>query len=456
MTILVFAVLWIVTAGIIFLINYMNWHNITQMSETALETLVSNSGKRPSMGEEGPGGEGHAPEDPLNGLRGEDPPGASDRPKIQESSDTEHASETGMISEGHVPSDLPRRKTSPGQPVDVKDALASLSNYYVVHLSAEDEIREWSSDRSDLYTDEQVAEFTQMVLENGKEKGRIGSQFYRIANISGSKLLVVLDERLDVGGAGRVLRMTALIASAACILLCIAAWFLIRMMVRPVQEAFDRQRRFVGDASHELKTPLAVIGANADVLEGEIGENEYLGYIQSEVKRTDTLVRNLLTLARMDHEKTAVSRETVDLGKIIFSVALPFESAVFEEGKELVLNVPEGITCRGDEEMLKQLMVILLSNALKYSDQNGRITIDLTRNGRYKEIRVSNTGDGIAPETLSRVFERFYREDASHNRGTEGNGLGLAIAGNIVRLHHGKIRAASEPSRETVFTVTLP
>ena len=427
MTILVFAVLWIVTAGIIFLINYMNWRNITQMSETALETLVSNSGERPSLGMEGPGKEGIPSEIPLN-----------DR------------------SEGHAPSDLPRRKISPGQPVEAEDALASLSNYYVVRLSAEDEIMDWSSDRSDLYTDEQVTEFAQLVLENGKEKGRIGSQFYRIAKISGNKLLVVLDERLDVGSAGRVLRMTAIIASGACILLCIAAWFLIRMMVRPVQEAFDRQRQFVADASHELKTPLAVIGANADVLEGEIGENEYLGYIQSEVKRTDTLVRNLLTLAKMDQEQISVSRETLDLGKVILSVALPFESAVFEEGKQLILNVPEGISCRGDEEMLKQLMVILLSNALKYSDQNGRITIDLSRNGRFKEIRVRNTGEGIASENLSKVFERFYREDASHNRETEGNGLGLAIAGNIVRLHHGKIAVKSVPGQETVFTVTLP
>ncbi len=215
------------------------------------------------------------------------------------------------------------------------------------------------------------------------------------------------------------------------------------------------RRQFVVDASHELKTPLAVISANADVLADEIGTNEYLGYIRSEVARTNTLVENLLTLARMDSGTRKKQVGTFDLSRALLSVALPFESAVFEAGKTLKIDVPQGVDMRGDEEMVKQLAVILLGNALKYSDDGGQIRLSLTVRGNKRFITVWNTGEPIDKADQAKIFDRFYRADASHNREKQGNGLGLAIAQKIVEEHRGKIAVASSREAGTTFTVTL-
>jgi signal transduction histidine kinase len=226
-------------------------------------------------------------------------------------------------------------------------------------------------------------------------------------------------------------------------------------MIRPVEEAFIRQKQFVSGASHELKTPLAVISANAEVLEQDIGENEYLGYIRSEVKRTDSLVRNLLTLARMDRNESRAEMKSFDLSHALLDVILPFESTVYEAGKTMETEIPDGITCTGNEEMIKQLAVILLSNALKYSDDGGRIRISLSAHGKQREIRVFNTGDPIDPKDREKIFDRFWRADPAHNRDTGGHGLGLAIARSIVEAHKGKILVESSEKEGTTFTVLL-
>ena len=292
-------------------------------------------------------------------------------------------------------------------------------------------------------------------LADGKESGRIGTQFYRKICSNGQTMLIVLDARMEFLSASNVLRSTVLIAAAACVLLSLLAWLLIRRMLRPVDEAFIRQKQFVSDASHELKTPLAVISANAEVLEQEIGENEYLGYIRSEVKRTDTLVRNLLTLARLDRSDAAAEMKRFDLGRAVLDVVLPFESTVFEAGKTLETDIPEGIECVGSEEMIKQLTVILLSNALKYSDEGGRIEVSLKARGKQRELRVFNTGTPIPPEDREKIFDRFWRGDPAHGRDTGGHGLGLAIARSIVESHHGTIAVDSPESGGNAFTVTL-
>ena len=313
----------------------------------------------------------------------------------------------------------------------------------------------WTADRTDLYSDAQIAGIAESALADGRDSGRIGTQFYRKTAENGQTVLTVLDARLDYLSASNMLRSTILVAAASCLLLSLLAWLLIRRMVQPVEDAFNRQKQFVSDASHELKTPLAVISANAEVLEQEIGENEYLGYIRSEVRRTDTLVRSLLTLARMDRNDTAVTLQRFDLSHALLDVILPFESTVFEAGKTMDTDIPDGIDCLGDEEMVKQLAVILLSNALKYSDEGGRIEISLKSRGKQREIRVFNTGEPIAPEDQERIFDRFWRADPAHGRDTGGHGLGLAIARKIVETHRGRIAVESLPGKGTTFIITL-
>ena len=419
MTLMVIAVLILVSAGIVLAIHLANERDIAVRAEDTLAVLADSRRETPPEKPDGDGEDGENENKRFPRKIGDRRGGRGQLPEIRSGGDA---------------------------------AAAGLSSSYTVTLNQDGSVASWTSDRTDLYTDEQVSEIAESALADGKDSGRVGTQFYR--KTSGG--LVVLDARLDYLSASGVLRSAVLIAAASCVLLSFLAWLLIRRMVRPVEDAFDRQKQFVSDASHELKTPLAVISANAEVLEQEIGENEYLGYIRSEVRRTDTLVNNLLALARMDKagaESAAV--KPFCLSRALLDVVLPFESTVYEAGRVMETDIPEGIECTGIEEQVKQLAVILLSNALKYSDEGGRIEVSLKARGKQREIRVFNTGKVISPEDREHIFDRFWRADTAHSRETGGHGLGLAIARAIVEAHRGRITVESREGFGTAFTVTL-
>ena len=408
MILLVLAGLLLAAAGVVAAINIMNWGSMTGQVNAVLDQLAENNGQRPD-GDFGRFSQGKQEEKPFGARRG----------------------------------------------ADMADAV-SLSNYYTVALDASGAVTGWFSDRADVYSEDEVLAMAEAAMARGAGAGRLGSQFYRLAEqADGTYLLIVVNAQLEYSSFLGTLRTTALVALAEYVLLSLGAVWLIRRMVRPVAEAMEKQKQFVWDASHELKTPLAVIGANAELLSREAGESQPLTYIRSEVERTDKLLQSLLTLARMDRGTVAAERRPFDLSRAVLSVTLPFESAVFEAGKTLETDIPEGITLRGDEEMIRQLAVILLSNALKYSDAGGRIRVSLAAHGEKRVLAVHNTGPAIPKEALPRVFDRFYRVDSSHNRELPGSGLGLAIARSIVDAHHGKIAVASAEGEGTAFTVTL-
>ena len=426
-TLMVIAVLVLVSAGIVLAIYFANARSIATQAEATLSVLAETRGSRPS----------------------------SASAAQQEGSETASANPD----EGDASPIRRDRRWSWGQPPEIRSGsgavTAGLSNFYAIRLNEDGSVASWFSDRPDLYTDTQVAGMAESALADGRESGRIGTQFFRKLSAGGQALLIVLDARLEYLSASNVLRSTILIAAAACILLSFLAWLLVRQMLKPVDDAFTRQKQFVSDASHELKTPLAVISANAEVLEQEIGENEYLGYIRSEVTRTNTLIRNLLTLARLDRADSNAEMKRFDLSRAVMDVALPFESTVFEAGKILEIDIPDGIDCVGNEDMIKQLVVILLSNALKYSDDGGCINVSLKSRGKQRELCVFNTGEPIAPADQEKIFDRFWRADPAHGRETGGHGLGLAIARSIVEAHRGKISVDSSEGKGTAFTVTL-
>ena len=432
MTLMVIAVLILVSAGIVLAVHLANIRSITSEAESSLAILAENSGARTTS----------RPDSEPPAGRGETPP-----PKPDADDDGGRASRQGKSQRGN--------RNQPPSLRSGSETAASLSNSYTITLNDDGSVASWTSDRSDLYSDPQVASMAESVLGGGRNSGRIGTQYYRITEKGGQRLIIVLDARMEFLSASNTLRSMILIAAAACVLLSLLAWLLVRRMVQPVEDAFVRQKQFVSDASHELKTPLSVISANAEVLEQEIGENEYLGYIRSEVKRTDSLVSSLLTLARMDRNAQKAEMKRFDLSRALLDVTLPFESTVYEAGKSLEYDIPDRIDYVGNEEMIKQLAVILLSNALKYSDDGGRISISLKARGRQREIRVFNTGPAITPEDQEKIFDRFWRADPAHGRESGGHGLGLAIARSIVDTHRGKIAVESHEGEGTAFIVTL-
>lgn len=333
--------------------------------------------------------------------------------------------------------------------------LYRVSNYCIIRLTRTGEIYEWKSENGDLYNDTVVENLLQKIKDSGETQGQIGSHMFRLEKADHGDKIVVIDIHSEQESARNLLRTTIIVGTLFWMILSGLSAVLICRVLRPVSEAFQKQQQFIWDASHELKTPLAVISANAQVLVMEIGENESLQYILDEVGRTNTLVQNLLSLAQMDANRTKGEIREFDLGQTLLQAILPMESLVFEQGKELNLQISKGIFYTGNEALLQELVDILLSNAMKYSEPGSCITVSLRAKGSHRVLRVHNTGSYIAPETRLHIFERFYRGDSSHNRDAGGTGLGLAIAWSIVEHHRGNIRVESDPQSGTAFIVTL-
>ncbi|MDD3409628.1 MAG: HAMP domain-containing sensor histidine kinase [Eubacteriales bacterium] len=234
-----------------------------------------------------------------------------------------------------------------------------------------------------------------------------------------------------------------------------------RWITRPVEQAWARQRQFVADASHELKTPLTVVLSNADMLlasgavAGEKNRNR-LDNIRAESQRMRGLVESLLTLARSDAGAEPPPRELVDFSFVAESAALTLEPVIYDAGRSLETDIESGLTVRGDAGALRRLCDILLDNACKYGDEGSVVRVRLQSAGRREALlEVESAGAPLSPEECGRIFERFYRADSS--RGERGGyGLGLSIAQSIARRHGGRLWAQSDGARRNVFSFRLP
>ena len=248
-----------------------------------------------------------------------------------------------------------------------------------------------------------------------------------------------------------------IIAFAALFLLLGVSVLLSRWATRPVEKAWKQQRQFLSDASHELKTPLTVILSNAELLEtAELADKpaRWADNIHTEARQMKKLVEEMLTLARADNMvRTAVLTE-VSLSDIAADCALAFEPVAFEAGKPLQYELAENAMVLGDRDKLRQLVSILLDNALKYGAEGRPIIMTVQKTDRQIRLTVSNSGEPIPPEHLKRLFERFYRADASRGE-KSGFGLGLPIARTIAQEHKGTLKAESD-AVSTRFIYTMP
>lgn len=331
----------------------------------------------------------------------------------------------------------------------------NIRNYFSVKVSNTGEIISIISDFPLHYTEIEIGNLVKAVFASNNFDSTYEGMRYKIAEKHYGYLAVFTETRAESNMQSRLYGISFVIFAISLVFSIFIAWLLSIWAVKPVRQSFEKQRRFVGDASHELKTPLSVISTNMDVLVSEIGENKWTEYIQHEIARMSNLVKDLLYLAKSDDGKDNYQMTEFDLSRCVMSVALPFESIIFDSGKSFNINIQENLFILGISQRIEQLVAILLDNALKYSNDGGEIRLELKSSGSKKMISVYNTGEGIPPEKQKAIFERFYRLDSSRNRETGGFGLGLSIAKNIVDLHKGKIQLNSEVGKFTEFVVTL-
>ncbi|MCM1370704.1 MAG: HAMP domain-containing histidine kinase [Clostridium sp.] len=214
---------------------------------------------------------------------------------------------------------------------------------------------------------------------------------------------------------------------------------LTKWLTRPVEESFDKQRQFISDASHELKTPISIIMASAEALEDNPNEKRWLDNIKSESERMNKLIIDLLNLSKSDSMEQKEIYSEVNLSKLIKNKALSFESLMFESNLELNLNIEKDIMFKCNQDGIKELLSILIDNAIKHGYKKSKIEVNLSKNKELINLSVKNRGDSIPKEEQQKIFDRFYRIDKSRNRNSNRYGLGLAIAKNIVNKHNGNI-----------------
>lgn len=265
------------------------------------------------------------------------------------------------------------------------------------------------------------------------------------------------DSSVEQSTLRQLLRTSLLMGLGAFAVLFGFSYLLSGLAVRPVERAWNEQQRFVSDASHELKTPLTVILSSSDLLaqeEDPAKRAQYTDNIRAESRRMRRLVEGMLTLARGDSGRAKTPMETVALSELANETAMSFEPVAFEAGHPLEYQLEENLSVRGRPDELRQVLSILLDNAVKYAPAGAPVRMMLRAGGREAVLEVENPGDPIPPEQLAHLFDRFYRADASRSD-HEGFGLGLSIAQSIVAAHRGTIRCRSD-AQSTRFIVTLP
>lgn len=299
-------------------------------------------------------------------------------------------------------------------------------------------------DRETTNATEELRNYALKISNKKSEEGYYKNYLYKVRMMGNNEKEITLMENENTINRLKFNFIMAIgVGVAGIMIVYVIAQKISQTIVEPVEESFEKQKQFVSDASHELKTPLAVIEANADVLQDKNGDNKWIGYIQNEVQSMNKLVNDLLTLAKMENTNND-NYQKFDLSKEVQMEVAVFESIIYE--KEIVLkqNIEEGVFFNGESEDIKHIVSIILDNAIKHTDKNKEIIVNVEKEKNDIKIMIMNQGEPIAEEDREKIFERFYRIDKARNRNEKRYGLGLAIAKEIVEKYKGSIKADSQ------------
>lgn len=302
---------------------------------------------------------------------------------------------------------------------------------------------------------EKIFEGTSPEGRFSKDRGRYA---WMVSRRNEGALVVVLDCTREMAALHSFFRYSFLFGLFCTILYALMVTGLSRWAIRPFVRNMESQKRFITNAGHELKTPIAIISANAEALEMMSGKNQWTGNILRQVKRLSGLINDLILLARVgETQASALTLGDVDMTRAARLGEESFRQMIADEGKTFTSHVEEGIRVRGDEKMVGEIVTILMDNAVKYCDDGGTIEMELIRRkkGKGAIFSVANSYAAGKDSDFSRFFERFYRGDVSHNSGKGGYGIGLSMAQEMTRLMKGKMHAAAKDGR-IIFSVFLP
>lgn len=345
-----------------------------------------------------------------------------------------------------------------------EDRLRIHTDGCIICLDEIGNILEIRQNAAQNYSQEELSSVADALLKKNRSRGWYQYFKYRIISRSGTEggsgsdgdsgtVIGLLNASFDLNAVFTMLLISAVIGLVSFLLVLFIIILASGHAVKPIAESYARQKQFVTDAGHELKTPLTVISANSELARMIYGDSEWFDSIDRQVSKMNGLVRSLITLAKMDEEEKPVF-SPFHLSDAVFDTAKSFEGLLHSRGRLLTLDIAEDIRYNGDESRLRQVVSILMDNAVKYCDEKGKVTVRLFRD-RQIRLQVINDFSDTAGCELDKVFERFYRADKA--RTPDGSyGLGLSIAKSVVELHRGQIRAKALDHGRIMFEVTLP
>ena len=317
------------------------------------------------------------------------------------------------------------------------------------------EVENRSSGTLQNFSEEEQQELAQEAARGGKLKNR--GVRASVEKRNGKTYVAVVDTAVEDRLLTAAIKALVLFATGTWVALLLLVWLLSGWAVRPMAKAWDMQRQFVADASHDLKTPLTVILSNSELLkqQSEAADTPEVDRIEAAGRRMKDLVQKMLTLARMEDDPNRGAWESMDLSDMVMEGALAFEATAFEKGLTIDENVESGLVVKGNRAQVQSVLECLLDNACKYADPGSSVTVSLEKAGKRAKLTVHNTGSYIPPADLPHVFERFYRADKSRTA-SDSSGLGLAIVQSVVESMGGTVSVESSESAGTAFTVFLP
>ena len=330
------------------------------------------------------------------------------------------------------------------------------SRYFTVRLDGDGQVFSTNLTHIATVDVQQASEYAQQVWESGRESGFLDVYRYCVTTQHRNTLIIFLHAGRKLADFRSFLQISIwstlagyLVTFGLCVLLS-------RRIVKPFSDNYEMQKLFITDAGHELKTPLTIIDADAQVLEMELGENEWLQDIQEQTRRLTVMTSALIYLARMEEAQDKSQVIDFPLSDVVAETAQSFQSLAISQGKDLQTDIQNGLSFRGDDRAMRHLTSILLDNAVKYSGPEGRILLSLHRTGSTLRLCVQNSAQPISPEDLKHLFDRFYRTDRSRSSKTGGHGIGLSIAKAIVTAHKGTIKATAPDGCSLSITASFP
>ena len=322
------------------------------------------------------------------------------------------------------------------------------ARYFSVDLDEDGAVSTIHLDSIASVTEETATAMATEVLSKSKTTGYYqGFRYAKATKSDGTNYYVFLDCNRELATFSSFFRASLIVSAIGALSYLVLVLIFSKIVLRPVAESYEKQKRFITDASHEIKTPLAIIDANTEVIEMEAGESEWTKSIRNQIKRLTSLTEKLVFLSRMDEESTKLEMREFDLSGLLDETIDSYEAVAISAGKTLERVIAPNVRLYGDETNILQMITLLMDNAMKYSNEQGDILVKLEQQQKGKhrlKLTFRNTVEEIAVGNHDEFFERFYRADESRSTKTGGHGIGLSVVKAIVQAHHGKITAESK------------